>query len=390
MSTFSRFWAAFAIAALAGAFWMGTPAPAHAQISIGFGGPFRFQFGPPGYHHRHHKRNRRAGNETEETGAPSKERSDKILASLGAPSSAEQSAVLKSVVASPVLGVVGSTKDLQDVGRPASKEDDRDYTGSLDKILARLAGAQDRGIATPGDVTASGIELSLGRAIKDSNLDAFERFALESWTSDRVRKLVLDRTLMSLDSLLGGNSRGVVRMSELDGKIQDAAKTVYARMFETSELLAANRAANQFIQRLYQTTSGRVDARTLEIADTLVRRGASPTLKNYNLLLSKDDNVYANLYRAQRIVYDCLASNMEAIAKNEPPTTPPTAEAIEHRIRTISLDKEGCDAWLANQFGKPDAKAAVKPQKPYPMRVVWAKDGPIDDPTMYIRGGGNR
>ena len=67
---------------------------------------------------------------------------------------------------------------------------------------------------------------------------------------------------------------------------------------------------------------------------------------------------------------------------------PPTAEAIEHRIRTISLDKEGCDAWLANQFGKPDAKAAVKPQKPYPMRVVWAKDGPIDDPTMYIRGGG--
>ena len=75
MSTFSRFWAAFAIAALAGAFWMGTPAPAHAQISIGFGGPFRFQFGPPGYHHRHHKRNRRAGNETEETGAPSKEKS---------------------------------------------------------------------------------------------------------------------------------------------------------------------------------------------------------------------------------------------------------------------------------------------------------------------------
>jgi len=211
MSTFSRFWATFAVAALAGAMWMGTPVPAYSQISIGFGGmPFRFHIGP-GY--RHHKRKRsRGANDSEEAGAPSKEKSDRILASLGAPSSAEQSAVLKSVVASPVLGVVGSTKDLQDVGRPASKEDDRDYTGSLDKILARLAGAQDRGIATPGDVTASGIELSLGRAIKDSNLDAFERFALESWTSDRVRKLVLDRTLTSLDSLLGGNSRGVVRM----------------------------------------------------------------------------------------------------------------------------------------------------------------------------------
>ena len=53
------------------------------------------------------------------------------------------------------------------------------------------------------------------------------------------------------------------------------------------------------------------DVRTRGRADTGNRRhlgskGASPTLKNYNLLLSKDDNVYANLYRAQRIVYDCL------------------------------------------------------------------------------------
>ena len=157
-----------------------------------------------------------------------------------------------------------------------------------------------------------------------------------------------------------------------------------------SELLAANRAANQFIQRLYQTTSGRVDAQTLEIADTLGSKRREPHAEELQSAAEQRRQcVRFNLYRAQRIVYDCLASNMEAIAKNEPPTTaPPTAEAIEHRIRTISLDKEGCDAWLANQFGKPDAKAAVKPQKPYPMRVVWAKDGPIDDPTMYIRGGG--
>ena len=76
-----------------------------------------------------------------------------------------------------------------------------------------------------------------------------------------------------------------------------------------SELLAANRAANQFIQRLYQTTSGRVDPKTLEVADTLVRRGASPTLANYNLLLSKDDQGYTFNYRAQRIVYDCLSAH---------------------------------------------------------------------------------
>ena len=219
MSTFSRFWVDIADCGAGRGLLDG-----HASAGV-FSDQHRLWRNAVQVSHRAraiaiHKRKRsRGANDSEETGAPSKEKSDRILASLGAPSSAEQSAVLKSVVASPVLGVVGSTKDLQDVGRPASKEDDRDYTGSLDKILARLAGAQDRGIATPGDVTASGIELSLGRAIKDSNLDAFERFALESWTSDRVRKLVLDRTLMSLDSVAGRKFSGRVRMRGVDGKI---------------------------------------------------------------------------------------------------------------------------------------------------------------------------
>jgi hypothetical protein len=396
MSAFSKYWIACAMAALTGAFWMGTPAPANAQISIGFGGmPFRFHIGP-GYRGRHYGGRRhkaRAGSDTEETGAPSKEKSDKVLASLGAPSSAQQSAVLKSISASPVLGVVGSTKDLQDVGKPTSKEEDRDYTGSLERIIARLSGAQDRGLATPGDVTAAGIELSLSRAIKDSNLEVFERFATESWTSERIRKLVLDRTLIELDSLLSGNTRGHVRMEAVDGKIQEAARAVYRRIFEVSELLAANRAANQFIQRLYQATSGRVDPKTLEVADTLVRRGSSPTLANYSLLLSRDDQGYTFNYRAQRIVYDCLSAHVQAIGQNEPPAaqggeaTPPSAETIEQRIKTISLAANGCDAWLATQFVDPVAKGAVKSQKPYPIRVVWSKDGPIEDPTMYIRRG---
>ena len=71
-------------------------------------------------------------------------------------------------------------------------------------------------------------------------------------------------------------------------------------------------------------------------------------------------------YRAQRIVYDCLAANMEAIAKNQPPTgTPPDRPRQSSTASAPSVStSEGCDAWLANQFGKPDAKAAVKPQKP--------------------------
>ena len=394
MSTFSRYWMTCAVAALAAGMSMGAPEPAHAQFGIGFGGfHFRFNLGP-GYRGRHYKRrrggSREEASESEESGRPSKESSDKILASLGAPSSADQTRVLKASSASPVLGVVGSNKDLQDIGKPESKEDDRDYIGALDKFAKRLEEKQDKRLGTAGDVTAIGIEQALLKAIKDAKLDAFERFASESWTPERVRKLVLDRANNDLDPLFSGNTRGQIRMDAISTVIQGAAQAIYRRVLETSELLAENRSANQFIQRLYQTTAGRVDGRTREIADTLVRKGAAKTLARYNRLLNSDDSTYAYHYRAQRIVYDCLSENMETITKMDPPArkgddpSPPSAETIEQRIKKISADQ--CDAWLANQFGEPmGAGARVKAQSPVPMRAVWSKDGPIDDPSMYSR-----
>jgi len=385
----------YAIAALAAGLCMGNPEPAHAQFGIGFGGMnFRFNFGG-GYRRGYYKRHRRGGSreessESEESGRPTKESSDKILASLGAPSSADQTRVLKSISASPVLGVVGSNKDLQDIGKPESKEDDRDYIGALDRFAKRLEEKQDKRLGTAGDVTAIGIEQALLKAIKEAKLDEFERFASESWTPERVRKMVLDRAYNDLDPMFSGNTRGQIRMDSVGSVIQGAAQAIYRRVLETSELLAENRSANQFIQRLYQTTAGRVDPRTREIADTLVRTGAAKTLGRYHRLLSADDSTYAYHYRAQRIVYDCLAENMETITKMDPPAkkgddpTPPSADTIEQRIKRISADQ--CDAWLATQFGEPaGAGAKIKAQSPVPMRAVWSKDGPIDDPSMYIR-----
>ena len=263
----------------------GAPEPAHAQFRINIGGiPIGIHLGP-GYRNRYYGRRpqrrgpaREESSENEEGGRVSKEKADKILASLGAPSSAEQSRVLKGVSASPVLGVVGSTKDLQDIGRPASKEDDRDYVGALDRIVNRLAGAQDKNLAMPGDASASSIEQSLLKAIKEARLDTFERFASESWTAERIRKLVLDRAYNDLDPLLKGNTRGQVRMEAIDPVIQRAAQAIYRRIFETSELLAKS-GRNQFIQRLYQSTGGRVarsDAGNRQT--TLVKKGAGKTL----------------------------------------------------------------------------------------------------------------
>ena len=79
-----------------------------------------------------------------------------------------------------------------------------------------------------------------------------------------------------------GNTRGQVRMDAIEPVIQRAAQAIYRRIFETSELLATNRAANQFIQNLYQKTGGQVDDRTREIADSLVRRGSFAMLIRYD------------------------------------------------------------------------------------------------------------
>jgi hypothetical protein len=380
-----KYWL-FCGAALIAAIWaVGAPQPAQAQFGFGFRGlPFNIYIGPG--HRRHGGRNRNRGGSHEErddTPNRSSEKADKILASLGAPSSAEQSTILKGIKASPVLGVVGSTKDLQDVGQPTSKEDDRDYTGALDSIITRLSRSQEKGLATAGDATASSIEQALIKAIKDARLDEFERFASESWTTDRIRKLVLDRVYNDLDPLLKGNTRGQVRMDAIEPVIQRAAQAIYRRIFETSELLATNRAANQFIQNLYQKTGGQVDDRTREIADSLVRRGSFAMLIRYEDLLNSDDNNYAYHYRAHRIVYDCLSKNMANVTKVDQALA--SAEVMEQNIRRLVEKGKTCDLWVANQFGAPGPGLKVKAQSPVPMRTVWAEGGPETDSSMFIR-----
>lgn len=382
MRILTKLWMFCGGGALIAVLSVAVPVPAQAQF--GFGSiPFNIHIGPGGGCRRcgRGRSPRRGGPEREESRQESSRpaRDDKVLASLGAPPSAEQSKVLKGISASPVLGVVGSTKDLQEVGKPQSKEDDRDYTQALERIIKRLESAQDKRVTTPGDATAHGIEQSLLRAIKSAKLDEFERFAAESWTSERIRVLVLERVYNDLDPLFRGTTRGNVPMADLDSLVQRAAEAVYRRVFETSELLAANRASNQFIQRLYQATSGRVEDRTRDIADSLVKRGSAPVLARYEVMMRNDDNSFAHRYRAQRVVYDCLSANMERIVPKEARDV--KANQIEGKIKDMSAAT--CEAWLNNQFGAPGTK--IRPQQPVPIRVGWSLNGPIDDPAMYTR-----
>jgi hypothetical protein len=332
-----------------------------------------------------------------------KDRKDQVLASKGAPSAKEQVAILQFVAASENLGVVGSTKDLEQAGRARSKEGDRDYTGKIKKIIERFKNEQKNERNTrPGDVTEQAIEESLEKAFNSAKLATFEKFVGENWSTERLRVMILDLASAELGRLFDGNNRGNAPMLALDSLIQRSAQSVFRRIFETSELLAANRSAAYFTQRLYQTHGSLLDDNTRESADGIITRAAIEAVAKYDPLLRQDENVFALRYRAQRIVLDCLSAHIEDISSSN--TAMRTINEIGKKV-TLTSDK-ACTEWLNNQFVAEGARrdnqfgaegarrnnqverARLSPQQPVPVRAVWAADGPTFDQSIIGRPGG--
>ena len=94
-------------------------------------------------------------------------------------------------------------------------------------------------------------------------------------------------------------------MHDLETGIAKAARNVQARLFETSELLAANRGSTLFLQRLYQT-HGDVSADVRERTEELLERAAAAGVARFEALMQRDPNSYTLRYRGERIVHDCL------------------------------------------------------------------------------------
>jgi hypothetical protein len=368
------------------------PEPAYAQFGgiIGpmIGGGIRFHFGGVGGGggSRHERASRHdSGDDSssdKSSSSSSNSRNDRVLASLGAPPSSVQTSVLKSVVSSGLLGVVGSTQDLTKVGQTSSKDDDRDWTGRIQRIVDRFKREQDKRITTPGDVTEHAIEQSLDTAFKKAKLDTFESFLGENWSAERLRVRILDRVAADLPHLFDGNNRGNAPMQDLDNLIQRAAESIYRRIFEVSELLAANRSSTLFVQRLYQTHGALVDDQLRELADGMIVKASNAAIAKFEGAMRRDENGFALRYRARRIVFDCLSENVERITSSE--TGIATIGEIKQKIEQTSLTE--CGSWLDNQFGT--QARGLNPQVPMPLRVIWTASGPKDDPSMYSRARG--
>jgi hypothetical protein len=366
----------------------GFHAPAQAQDFFGaFGGALRgFAGGGGGYgggYHRSYRSYRSAQPQNSGAAAiptPSPDDSSRALAAL-APNSQAQLQVLKSISYSSILGEVGSTEDENGARKTTAPGDaDRDYTSKIEDLIKRIKATQKaQGSTKDGDISEHGILESLTSAYKAANLQRFETFLGENWSAERLRGMIIERASSEIGGLFDGTNRGAVSMNDLDALIKKSAQSVYTRLFETSELLAANRSSSLFVQRLYQVHGDLMNGEVREDAEQLLLRASGAGVTSFDPLLRRDPNGFALRYRAQRIIFDCLSSNIEAISSSDSGIATPAE--IEQRI--LDTDDKQCTKWVASQLQGADGK--VKPQDPMPLRVIWSAAGPKDDPSMYTR-----
>jgi hypothetical protein len=166
-------------------------------------------------------------------------------------------------------------------------------------------------------------------------------------------------------------------MADLDMMIKKAAREVYARLFETSELLASNRSATLFVQRLYQARGDLVKGDVREDTEELLLKASADGISHFQDKFGRADHPYTLVYRAQRIIFDCLSDNIESITASGAGM----ASTAEIEKRLLNADQTQCTKWVSKQMVGADG--GLKQQEPLPLRVIWTADGPKDDPSMY-------
>jgi uncharacterized caspase-like protein len=297
-----------------------------------------------------------------------------------APTAEEEHAILRSVKLSQSLRSASASDDLDQIGADQNAEANRDYTSRIDDLIKRIQQAHNAEHSTLKlDVTENAILEALENSIRDANLVKFETFVGENWSAERLRIMILDRVQNQIGSLFDGSNRGEVTMNDIDLVINKAAANVYARLFETSELLAVNRSSALFVQRLYQTHGDFVNGEVRESAEQLLSDASASGVAPLEPQLQRDPNASALRYRAERIIYDCLSDNVEAVSASDSGL----ATWDEMSKRVTDLTRHECAKWVSTQLIGPGGKIAS--QDPVPLRVIWSAQGPNDDPSMYGR-----
>jgi hypothetical protein len=384
--------AIFAIAAMP-LTWVAEPTPAQAGFRLGgvFGGLAAGAIIGGMIHGRHGghvaQRHQGGGKPSRRTGrdsvaadnSPSDKQSTQTLASLGV-SQRTQTAVLKAISPSESLNMVGSTDDKNQVGATASRDEERDYTKRIVGLIEKFKKREKAENATgEGDITEHAILQAVDEAYKRADLERFSTFIGEDWTQERLRVLILERVDEMSASMLRGTNKGRVSMEDVRQAINSSADVIYNRLFELSELLAENRSSALFVQLLYQSHGDSALGAVRENIERSMARAAARVSGDFDSLIRRDARAYALNYRKQRIVFDCLSENIVKVTNAVQGIA--STDEIDKRIGDLAGAE--CKAWVASQFLTGDKK--LQPQQPVPLRAVWTKNGPADDPSMYSR-----
>ncbi|WP_374544788.1 hypothetical protein, partial [Rhodoblastus sp.] len=313
-------------------------------------------------------------------GAPEeKTDSTRTLASLGI-SQRTQTAVLKAITPAESLNTVGSTDDKNQVGATSSRDDERDYTKRIVALIEKFKKTEKAQSATgEGDITEHAILQAVDDAYKHADLERFSTFVGEDWTQERLRVLILERVDEMSDSMLRGTNKGRVSMEDVREATNSSAEAIYNRLFELSELLAENHSSALFVQLLYQSHGDAALGAVRENIERSLARASARVSGDFDGLIRRDARAYALNYRKQRIIFDCLSENIVKVTTAVQGIA--SIDEIDKRIGDLANTE--CKAWVNSQFMTADKKLLA--QQPVPLRAVWTKTGPADDPSMYSR-----
>ena len=274
-----------------------------------------------------------------------------------------------------VIGNSGEVDTLRQFGEAFSDVVDPPYVDMIKSVLDLSTALQQQTTnKNRTNLTTVAINQSVERAFKTAKLERFESFLGEGWSAERLRAAILKRVLSGL-GLLAGQDLAKDMTYHFEQAMQRAGKETHKRLFELSELLAANRSGLTFQYRVYQvggeTMANKIQALTSGSNNPL----SDIVISRFDVAMRDDENNFALRYRAQRIIFDCLSENLERIIN------PASSDSIQERIEDTI--RKTCNQWVDNQFGKDGKK--LNAQLPMPLRVSWSADGPKDDPSMYGR-----
>lgn len=345
---------------------------------------FGFFFGG---HYRGHRHHHRGGGDAEDRDtnrddAAGKRRGKAMLARTG-------DALFKTIVVSKGLGSVGVEEEINPTKIDGYRDNKRDYTAALDDLLkmvdttSKRSSREGASFLAQGDVTHHALDRAVSQAYEASNLAVFEQFVGEQWTSERLRVAIIDRARSEVPGLLKGNNLGRVELAPLEEIIQRAGRSIYKRTLETSELMAVNQGTARFTRALFETHGPLQNGDIREGVEQMLLAASRAALHDYDERFVRNEYGVILRYRAERILFDCLITNVTEIGGGNSKAAS-TAGMVG---KVDELSRGECKQWVVKAIGAPDKSEDRGDQtviKPLPIRAVWVMAGaPKTDASMF-------